>query len=237
MTDELLFERLAAHAGPADVDPGFEDRLYAVLQAEMGRSERSSRRTMLLVAALAAILAISAAVAVGSGVIDLPWLDESPTPSPSASASASSEPSPSAEQARDPGWSAAGSMLEPSSETFTRLLDGSVLATGGSGPVADDPLASAERYDPSSGSWSATRSMLEASFNRTATLPADGRVLVAGGGRASGPLISAELFDPDSGPGPPPEAWPTASGGHTATLLPDGSVLVAGGCGDVTSDG
>ena len=76
MTDERLFERLAAHAGPADIDPGFEDRLYALLQQEMGRSRRSSRPILLLVAALLAILAISAAAAVGSGLIEVPWFDD-----------------------------------------------------------------------------------------------------------------------------------------------------------------
>jgi len=80
MTDERLFERLAAHAGPADIDSGFEDRLYVLLQQEMNRSGRSARPMLLLVAALLAILTISAAVAVGSGVVELPWLDESPTP-------------------------------------------------------------------------------------------------------------------------------------------------------------
>lgn len=84
MTDERLFERLAAHAGPADVDSGFEDRLYLHLQQEMGRSRRSARLVLLLAAALAAILAISAAVAVGSGLVKLPAI--LPAPSPSAAA-------------------------------------------------------------------------------------------------------------------------------------------------------
>jgi hypothetical protein len=45
------------------------------------RPERSARPALLLVAALLLLLTISAAVAVGSGVVELPWFDESPTPS------------------------------------------------------------------------------------------------------------------------------------------------------------
>ena len=65
----------------------------------------------------------------------------------------------------------------------------------------------------------------------TATLLADGRVLVAGGRSqsATDALSSTELFDPTSGtwkPGPP---MSTSRSNHTATLLSDGRVLVAGG--------
>jgi len=62
----------------------------------------------------------------------------------------------------------------------------------------------------------------------TATLLADGRVLVVGG-YTEGPLASAEVYDPAtnlwSGTGSMGEARVS----HTATLLPDGRVLVAGG--------
>ncbi len=113
--------------------------------------------------------------------------------------------------------------------TATLLPDGTVLVAGGTSN-RKDALASAERYDPSSGTWTATGSMIEARAGHTATLLPDGRVLVAGGGDDIGdPLASAELYDPSNG------TW-TATGkmdggrvGHTATLLPDGTVLVAGG--------
>jgi hypothetical protein len=90
MTDERLFERLASHVGPADVDAAFEDRLYALLHSEIRRSERPPRRALLLVAALAAIVLVSAAIALGSGIIELPNptpdLTVSPTPSAAPSA-------------------------------------------------------------------------------------------------------------------------------------------------------
>jgi N-acetylneuraminic acid mutarotase len=74
-------------------------------------------------------------------------------------------------------------------------------------------------------------SLLEARAQHTATLLADGRVLVAGGrGRdATDTLGSTELFDPKTNGwrrGPP---MTTARAGHTATLLDDGRVLVVGG--------
>ena len=225
MTDELLFERLAAHGGPVDIDPGFEDRLYVLLQQEMRRSERSSRPALLLAAALAAILAISAAVAVGSGLIELPWLDRSPEPSPSASASASSEPSPTADQARDPGWSTAGTMNEERADaSATVLLDGTVLVVG-SVFIADagPPSASAELYDPASRTWTTTGSMNEGRLSHSAVRLLDGRVLVVGV-----PGVP-ELYDPISGTWTTTGSPTAAEGGWLLALLPDGRVLAVGG--------
>ena len=105
-------------------------------------------------------------------------------------------------------WTATGSMTEArsNSHTATLLLDGAVLVTGG-GYRADDgsPLASAELYDPGSGLWTATASMVVGRVAQTATLFPDGRVLVAGGDMSGGgsdleggpvDIASAELYDP-----------------------------------------
>ena len=88
-------------------------------------------------------------------------------------------------------------------------------------------MSSAELYDPASGTWSATGSMVDSPVYHTATLLLSGQVLVAGG-YAGRSLSSAELYDPASG------TW-TATGSmvdprfaHTATLLSSGQVLVAG---------
>jgi N-acetylneuraminic acid mutarotase len=128
-------------------------------------------------------------------------------------------------------WSATGSMAEARFAFRTILLpDGRVLVAGGSN--ASDVLATAELYDPSNGRWTATGSMTEARSNsHTATLLADGTVLVTGGGYTAdgSPLASAELYDPGSGRWTATASMTVGRVAQTATLLPDGRVLVAGG--------
>lgn len=59
-----------------------EVELRAATVSAAAPPDRSARSALLLVAALLTILVISATVAIGSGVIELPWPVESPTPSP-----------------------------------------------------------------------------------------------------------------------------------------------------------
>jgi hypothetical protein len=68
-----------------------------------------------------------------------------------------------------------------------------VLVAGGEGSTGLQ-LASAELFDPATGTWSATGSLNTARKDHTATLLPGGRVLVAGGFGSLGPLASAELF-------------------------------------------
>ena len=63
----------------------------------------------------------------------------------------------------------------------------------------------------------------------TATLLADGRVLIAGGWDGKAPVKSAELYDPATGRFVPTGAMTTARHLQAATLLLDGRVLVSGG--------
>ena len=119
--------------------------------------------------------------------------------------------------------------------TATRLLSGKVLIAGGNtttGTVDTGSVASAELFDPATGTFSATATpMASARFFHTATLLSDGRVLITGGVVAGGAhLDSAELFDPATGTfSTIPSPMTVAREGHTATLLPGGKVLIAGG--------
>ena len=76
--------------------------------------------------------------------------------------------------------------------SWTLLPNGQVLATGGLDLALY--LASAELYDPATGTWTATSSMNTARVAPAVLLP-NGTVLVAGGGNANGILSSAELYE------------------------------------------
>lgn len=127
---------------------------------------------------------------------------------------------------------ATGSMTTSRSfHTATLLVDGRVLVTGGhrfNHPVS--AVASAEIYDPSAGTFSATGDMSVSRQDHTATLLADGRVLVVGGytNDLAG-LASAELYDLVGGTFAMAASLSAGRGNHTATLLASGNVLVAGG--------
>ena len=113
--------------------------------------------------------------------------------------------------------------------TATLLPDGKVLVTGGL-DTRGGALGSAELYDPSRGTWTATRELGLARANHTATLLRDGKVLVAGGSAQGGRRTEAELYDPVGRTWTPTGDMVLARANHTATLLRDGRVLVVGGC-------
>jgi hypothetical protein len=112
--------------------------------------------------------------------------------------------------------------------TATLLASGQVLVVGGETLTAGNmvELASAEVFDPGSGSWSDVASM-PTPGGGTATLLADGRVLLTGG--SVEPVATAEVFDPSTRAFTPASPMATIRFGHTATRLADGRVLVVGG--------
>jgi hypothetical protein len=114
----------------------------------------------------------------------------------------------------------------------TRLLDGRILLVGGNAIPGPDPGASADLYDPATGTFSATGSMTTTRFFFTGTRLADGRVLMVGGNGFLGPLASAELYDPATGTFSSTGSMATTRVSQAAALLPDGRVLIAGGQGE-----
>ena len=106
-----------------------------------------------------------------------------------------------------------------------------LVAGGRNGNSPSNVLSSAELYDPVTGTWSGTGSLNTPRYLHTATLLANGKVLVAGGvnGGPRAILNNAELYDPATGTWSVTAALNTGRTNHTATLLPNGKVLIVGG--------
>ncbi len=135
-------------------------------------------------------------------------------------------------------WTTTGSLNDARAlTTLTLLSNGQVLVAGGNDANGFHGYASsAELYDPSTGKWTTTGSMNISRLYHTATLLANGEVLVAGGRTyAPGPLAEAELYNPSTGAWTTTGSMNTARAGHTGTLLQNGHVLVAGGDSTGTS--
>jgi hypothetical protein len=149
-----------------------------------------------------------------------------------------------------------GAMTAPrAGHTATLLDDGRVLVAGGfadyQNPTTawmaalDTAQATAEIYDPATGTWSTlAQTMLSKRAGHTATKLADGRVLLVGGvnggtfvsfGSTTAPLFTGtcEVFDPATDTLAPTATLlgggAGARGFHGASLLGNGHVLVTGG--------
>jgi WD40 repeat protein len=112
------------------------------------------------------------------------------------------------------------------------LADGKVLLAGGLPGSMLPALASAELYDPASGTFSATAGPLNsARRDFAAILLADGRALLAGGASSSA-LDSAELYDPASSTFSfTANNMSTGRWAPSAAPLPDGNAIVGAGSG------
>lgn len=117
-----------------------------------------------------------------------------------------------------------------------------LAACGGGGTSQNAPVVNPPIPQPQA-AWNITGSLQTARYGHTATLLADGRVLVVGGNYLTDSSqtiypANAELYDPATKVWSPAGTLTSARIDHTATLLPNGKVLVAGGrgqTGDATS--
>jgi len=96
-------------------------------------------------------------------------------------------------------FTATGNMTATRVEhTAVLLANGKVLVSGGNNQTVNGatPLASAELYNPTTGTWSTTGSMSNARAGHTSTVLHNGNVVNAGGSDAVNELDSAELYKP-----------------------------------------
>ena len=114
--------------------------------------------------------------------------------------------------------------------TATTLPDGSILVLGGRASLDGGVIPHAEIYTHGSTTpWKAVAGMTAPRMLHTATLLADGRVLVAGGRAGATTALLAEIYDWKENVWAPAGQMKASHYGHTATLLEKDRVLVAGG--------
>jgi hypothetical protein len=120
------------------------------------------------------------------------------------------------------------------SHTMTVLADGRVYITGGfaGNDTEDRPFNTTELFDPTTNRFVKAAPLANGKTGHTATLLADGRVLIAGGWTAPSAAASfgsVEIQDPAGGRAIESVQPLVRRAGHTATRLRDGRVLLVGG--------
>jgi hypothetical protein len=145
-------------------------------------------------------------------------------------------------------FSVTGSLIQARAHhTATLLPNGKVLVLGGTqvmppggggAPAAPVSLNSAELYDSAKGVFHSAGRLLVARDSQSATLLANGTVLVAGGythdfdGDAQSEwytMFTAEIFDPATSHSTAAASLQAERAEHIATLLNNGQVLISGG--------
>jgi hypothetical protein len=115
--------------------------------------------------------------------------------------------------------------------TAFRLKNGKVLVIG----RGEYPYDQCELYDPSTGTWSSTGSLIGSRDRIYATLLSNGQVLVAGGDCRDKPLASCERYDPRTENWSPAAPLSTPRAWHRLVSLQNGKVLAIAGAKDSKS--
>ncbi|HBB86211.1 MAG TPA: hypothetical protein DC047_01185, partial [Blastocatellia bacterium] len=126
---------------------------------------------------------------------------------------------------------ASAAVASASSASFRALLFGRAVAditVANSGSIKQSSATPTALAPPV-----ADTQLNKARRGHTATLLADGSVLVSGGEDANGFITEAEIYDPTSGTFSVSGNLSAPRADHTATRLPDGRVLIAGGRGQL----
>jgi Kelch motif len=131
-------------------------------------------------------------------------------------------------------WSVAGNLGHARyGHQAVTLRGGLVLVVGGEDQWEDSPtyLASAEIFNPSTGTWAGAGDIGAPRNDFSLTALADGRALLAGGVAADGVSVlrSTLLFDPVKNAWSAGPDMKDARTRHGAALMKDGRVLVTGG--------
>jgi len=127
--------------------------------------------------------------------------------------------------AQQPGWSTTGSPASGrnAGQRAVLLANGKVLVVGPGSFGSGNPRP--ELYDPATGQWSVTGSMITPRSRPVLLRLGNGKVLAAGGAGDT----SAEVYDPDIGTWSATGSLSIARLTPAGVLLADGRVLITGG--------
>ncbi len=135
-------------------------------------------------------------------------------------------------------WTPTGSLnVRRALAAATLLPNGQVLVAGGrwcpSAPPATCNFtfrtATAELYNPATGTWTLTGSMTQARHTTASVLLQDGRVIVPAGFTAAGNGTNADIYNPGTGTWTATSNLNVARARQGAMLLQDGRVMVVAG--------